>query len=142
MQKNNEVASYLQNPDLINQMKLPPVSEAAQIFDHWDKAAKKILTHLWKHQGAWHFHVAVDAEKLCIPDYHEIIKNPMDFGTIKEKLATSSYTKCQEFCNDVELVFSNCIRYNGESSDFGILAKKLRDEFKNQCQLLSLDYYM
>lgn len=142
LENNKEVASYLLNPENLSKLKVPPASESMQIFDHWDKAAKKILGHLWKHQGAWHFHEPVDPEKLNIPDYTEIIKNPMDFGTIKKKLATSAYSKCQEFCDDMELVFSNCIRYNTETSDFGILAKNLREEFKKQCQLLSLDYYM
>lgn len=142
MEKNKEVAAFLQNPELLNSLKLPPVSEAAQIYDHWDKAAKRILAHLWKQQGAWHFHQPVDAEKLNIPDYPEIIKSPMDFGTIKQKLNNSSYSKCKEFCVDMELVFSNCIRYNGEASDFGVLAKNLREEYKKQIQFLSLDYYM
>jgi hypothetical protein len=142
MERNKEVGAYLQNPGLLGSLKLPPVSESVQIYDHWDKAAKKVLSHLWKQQGAWHFFEAVDPIKLNIPDYPNVIKNPMDFGTIKMKLSNGSYGKCKEFCNDVELVFANCIRYNGEASDFGVLAKKLLEEFKKQCQLISLDYYM
>lgn len=142
MELNKEVAVYLQDPSKLEQMKLPPVSQAAQIFDHWDKAAKKILGHLSKQHGAFHFQQPVDAEALRIPDYHTIIKNPMDLGTIKQKLTNSAYSKCKEFCADVELVFSNCITYNGEASEFGVLAKNLREEYKRQCQLLSLDYYM
>lgn len=142
METHKEVAVYLNDPSQLEQMKLPPVSQSAQIFDHWDKAAKRIITHLWKQHGAMHFHQPVDAEALRIPDYHTIIKNPMDLGTIKQKLATSAYTKCKEFTADVELVFNNCIAYNGETSEFGVLAKNLREEYKRQCQLLSLDYYM
>lgn len=35
---------------------------------------------------AWPFKKPVDAEKLKLPDYHTIIKQPMDFGTIKKRL--------------------------------------------------------
>jgi len=141
-EKNKEVAEYLQDPSKIEKMKLPPMSQSAQIYDHWDKAAKRIIVHLWKQTGAWHFHQPVDAEALRILDYHNIIKSPMDLGTIKQKLATSAYAKCKEFVADVELVFNNCITYNGEASDFGVLAKNMKEEFKKQCQLLSLDFYM
>lgn len=37
-----------------------------------------------KHQSyAWPFHKPVDAETLGLADYHEIIKHPMDLGTVK-----------------------------------------------------------
>ena len=42
-----------------------------------------MLTQLWKLSQSKIFHEPVDPEKLDIPDYHEIIKNPVDFGTIK-----------------------------------------------------------
>ncbi len=139
---NLEVAAYLSSPELLQKMPLPSVSPSAQIYDHWDKAAKRILANLVKHNGGWHFSKPVDAVGLKIPDYYDVIKKPMDYSTIKEKLSTGAYHRCQEFIDDVELVFSNCIQYNGESSDFGLLAKSHRDEFKKQLQLLSLDYYM
>jgi len=37
----------------------------------------------------------------------------MDFGTIKQKLSTNLYKDFDSFNEDVELVFSNCILYNG-----------------------------
>lgn len=66
-----------------------------------------------KNHSAWIFNQPVDAEKLGIPDYHDIIKIPMDFLTIKEKLKKHGYYKIEEFILDVQLVFSNCIKYNG-----------------------------
>ena len=46
---------------------------------------------VWKHQFGWPFHTPVDAKKLNIPDYHKIIKHPMDFGTIKKRLENDYY---------------------------------------------------
>jgi hypothetical protein len=51
--------------------------------DNWEKKSKKILSHLFKMKGAYLFHVPVDPIKLGVKDYFEIIKSPMDFGTIK-----------------------------------------------------------
>lgn len=41
------------------------------------------MTHVWKVKGAYIFHSPVDPISLKIEDYFTIIKNPMDFGTIK-----------------------------------------------------------
>jgi hypothetical protein len=58
----------------------------------------------------------VDPEKYNIPDYFDIIKKPMDFGTINEKLRKHEYRSMRQFLEDVELVFDNCLLYNGENS--------------------------
>jgi hypothetical protein len=51
--------------------------------------------------------------ELGIPDYFDIIKRPMDFSTIKKKINNYQYRNCQEFCDDMNLVFDNCLLYNG-----------------------------
>ena len=38
---------------------------------------------LWKMKGGYLFHAPVDPMKLGINDYFDVIKNPMDLGTIK-----------------------------------------------------------
>jgi len=142
MSKNTEIAKYLQNPSLIDSLPLPEIKPDVQLYDHWDKAAKRILNFMWKLHGANHFHEPVNPIAWNIPDYPEVVKNPMDLGTIRQKLNTCAYKNCKEFVNDMNLVFSNCILYNGETSEFGILAKNLREEFKQQCQIMDLEYYM
>ena len=55
----------------------------------------------------------------------------MDFATIKEKLKKHEYLKIEAFLNDIILVFSNCLRYNGANSQPGVLCKETHKEFKN-----------
>lgn len=51
--------------------------------DNWIKIAKKIMSACWKIKGSYIFHQPVDPIKLGIEDYFDIVKQPMDFGTIK-----------------------------------------------------------
>lgn len=81
----------------------------------WEKTSKKVLNILWKMGDASIFHRPVDPIELGIPDYTIIIKNPMDFGTIKKKLNSGYYVNFCEFDEDINLVFHNCILYNGVS---------------------------
>eukprot|EP00041_Stephanoeca_diplocostata_P037689 m.1437651 g.1437651 ORF g.1437651 m.1437651 type:complete len:95 (+) comp25088_c0_seq15:1966-2250(+) len=42
----------------------------------------------------------------------EVIENPMDFGTIRAKLAVRSYTDLQHYADDMQLVVNNAKAYN------------------------------
>jgi len=47
-----------------------------------------------------------------VPDYHLIIKRPMDFGKMRYKLNMLEYRNNSEFIADALLVFENCQMYN------------------------------
>jgi hypothetical protein len=55
---------------------------------------------------------SVDISVLQVPDYHLIIKRPMDFGKMKYKLNMLEYRNNSEFIADALLVFENCQMYN------------------------------
>lgn len=59
----------------------------ADAYDY--KACSDILDVLKKSDHAWPFLTPVT--KKDAPDYHRIIKKPMDFGTIQTKLNDSKY---------------------------------------------------
>ena len=46
------------------------------------------------------------------PDYYEVIKIPMDFSTIKNKINKFVYVDPAEIVQDVRQIFTNCIEYN------------------------------
>jgi len=46
-------------------------------------------------KGCYIFQEPVDPIKYCIADYFDIIKEPMDFGTIKNKLNINIYLNCE-----------------------------------------------
>jgi Bromodomain len=95
-------------------MNVPDVPENVTIYDHWERAAKRMINNLWKAEGAHIFHAKVDWVAWNLLDYPTIIKNPIDFSIIKEKLQGYQYKSIHEFLEDVQLVFNNCILYNGD----------------------------
>lgn len=50
-----------------------------------------MLMNCWKIKGAYIFHDPVDPKKFGISDYFDIVKHPMDFGTVKRKLQHNFY---------------------------------------------------
>ncbi len=93
---------------------VPEIDESTPIYYHWEKAAVRMMAALGRNHYAMFFNEPVNPEKLGIHDYFDIIKRPMDFGTIKEKLKRHEYLTMRQFLEDVELVFENCLIYNGE----------------------------
>ena len=55
--------------------------------------------------------------KLGIPDYFDIIKQPMDLGTIKQMMKNKEIQTREEFAEKVRLVFDNAILYNKPYDD-------------------------
>lgn len=51
------------------------------------------------------------------PDYFELIKNPMDLRSVKEKVDEGSYSGWDAFERDMLLIFDNAKTYNVEGSD-------------------------
>ncbi|XP_076654023.1 homeotic protein female sterile isoform X6 [Halictus rubicundus] len=97
------------------------------------KFCNEILKELFskKHSGyAWPFYKPVDAELLGLHDYHDIIKKPMDLGTVKTKMDNREYKTAQEFASDVRLIFTNCYKYNPPDHDVVAMARKLQDVFE------------
>ncbi|XP_045761111.1 bromodomain-containing protein 3-like isoform X1 [Maniola jurtina] len=93
---------------------------------------KNVIKAVWKHRFAWPFHQPVDAKKLNLPDYHKIIKKPMDLGTIKKRLESNYYYSAQECIQDFNTMFTNCYVYNKPGEDVVVMAQTLEKLFLNR----------
>ena len=49
------------------------------------------LSAMMKHNHSWPFIKPVDTIKLGLPDYHKLIKQPMDLATVKKRLENNYY---------------------------------------------------
>jgi len=88
-----------------------------------------VLKALWKHQHAWPFHAPVNAIDLNIPDYHDVIKHPMDLGTVDKRIDNYFYRSVKECIHDINSIFINCYVYNKVGTDITHMAKELEKLF-------------
>ncbi|KAJ8494268.1 hypothetical protein OPV22_015989 [Ensete ventricosum] len=94
-----------------------------------------ILKQISQHKWAWPFMEPVDVKGLGLHDYHEVIKRPMDFSTIKNQMEAkegSGYKNVREIYADVRLVFTNAMTYNDGRTDIHVMAKTLLEKFEEK----------
>lgn len=91
---------------------------------------KKILKQLQTNKNATPFLEPVDWELLNLPTYPEIIKEPMDYHTIQNKLETRQYRSHDDFANDVRLVSKNAMTFNMAGSVFYKAANDILKTFE------------
>ncbi|KAG8348812.1 Bromodomain [Trypanosoma vivax] len=72
-----------------------------------------------------HFREPVDALKLGVFNYYKVVTNAMSLRTILDRIAEGGrYSRAAEVMEDVELIWSNCKKFNGADSPFAIKAKE------------------
>lgn len=86
-----------------------------------------LLTELQNNAASWPFATPVNKEE--VPDYYEVIKEPMDLSTMEQKLENDHYSTMEEFVYDSKLIFKNCRSYNGENTTYFKNANKLEKFF-------------
>ncbi|EED19933.1 transcriptional activator spt7 [Talaromyces stipitatus ATCC 10500] len=81
------------------------------------EAAEKVLSELKAMTEHSSFFLS-RVNKREAPDYHTVIKHPMDLGTMTKKLKTLQYKSKQEFVDDLNLIWANCLKYNASPEHF------------------------
>ena len=98
------------------------------------KKIDKIFAVLEADNQAYDFLEPVDYVGLGILDYPQIIKTPMDLGTVKTKLKDNKYNTFQEFLSDIDLIWTNCKTYNMAGSEIVKMAIHCEKVFKKQME--------
>lgn len=107
----------------------PPPDRPGRLTNQLLFLAKTVMKDVWKHKFSWPFQQPVDAKKLNLPDYHKIIKQAMDLGTIKKRLENNFYQSSKECINDFNTMFTNCYVYNKPGEDVVVMAQALEKVF-------------
>lgn len=132
-------------------LKVPPRLEEDDpqaIMDRLMEQCRQILKELQAKDLHSIFAAPVDPVALNIPNYLEIIKEPMDLGTIENRMNVNVIESPEEFARLVRLTFTNAIKYNSMpdnpvhqaartmltifNSRFGTIDKTFEDAKKNR----------
>ncbi|KAG5851214.1 hypothetical protein ANANG_G00090700 [Anguilla anguilla] len=116
-------------PDSQQQHQVGKKVKLSEQLKHCNAILKEMFTK--KHAAyAWPFYKPVDADRLGLHDYHDIIKQPMDLSTIRKKMEAREYKDVQEFASDFRLMFFNCYKYNPPTHEVVLMANRLQDVFE------------
>lgn len=105
---------------------------------HGVKKCHSILKGLMANPKAAPFLAPVDPVALGIPDYFQVIKEPMDLGTVRQNLEGGYYEDTSVFADHVRLVFKNAMLYNAAHSQVHIFAVKLLEDFERRMKNLNM----
>ncbi|XP_068453038.1 bromodomain adjacent to zinc finger domain protein 2A isoform X2 [Clinocottus analis] len=89
-----------------------------------------ILMEMEAHADAWPFLEPVNPR--LVPGYRRIVKIPMDFLTMRERLLQGGYCSCEEFAADAQLVFNNCELFNEDTSEVGMAGHSMKRFFESR----------
>ena len=95
-----------------------------------------VLKKLTDHECSWIFMQPVDPVELNLPDYFDVVKTPMDLGSIKKRMENNCYKSILDFAADVRLTFDNAVTYNGDGSDVCKVAREMKLTFEKLYQVM------
>ena len=88
---------------------------------------RKLLKSIQLNKSAWPFLRPVDERQ--VPDYYDVIKNPMDLSEVERNLNKQNYTTLTNFIGDITQIFDNCHYYNDAKSSIVLCANNLENFF-------------
>mmetsp|Transcript_6672 Transcript_6672/g.11226 ORF Transcript_6672/g.11226 Transcript_6672/m.11226 type:complete len:82 (-) Transcript_6672:17-262(-) len=71
-------------------------------------------------------------------DYLSMIKNPINFLMIKDRMKQKRYEAAGHFISDMNRVFDNCMEFNKRGSAPYKAASKLKKKFREQLKFRKL----
>ncbi|KAG9153974.1 hypothetical protein Leryth_000495 [Lithospermum erythrorhizon] len=88
---------------------------------------------LHDHPDSWPFKEPVDARD--VPDYYDIIKDPMDLKTMSKRVESELYYVTLEmFVADAKRMFANARTYNSPDTIYYKCSTRLEANFTNKVQ--------
>jgi hypothetical protein len=110
------------------------------VLDSMDEPTQRkcdqLVKSLMKRSQGVHFSRPVEWKKMGLTDYPKLIKEPMDLGTVAERVGKSYYSRLEQFANDVRLVWKNAFIFNAPDSLYFKAAKTLSDVFEKRAEEL------
>lgn len=102
------------------------------------KQCAQILVTLLNDPESTPFRTAVDWKAWKLYDYPDVIKTPMDLGSVQKNLDAGKYTDALQYAHHVRLVWSNCKTYNQDGSEYYKLAQQFSKKFEAMYKKIDL----
>jgi bromodomain-containing protein 8 len=109
-------------------------------FKKFQTVINMIHSQISQHRNGTIFHNPIKRSEA--PDYHEIVKRPIDLKTIKARVRDGVISNSAEFQRDVFLMFANAMMYNRPGSDIYNMAEDVRLLFSAAVILIKLAMQM
>ncbi|KAL2535719.1 Histone acetyltransferase GCN5 [Forsythia ovata] len=94
---------------------------------------RSLLKAMHDHPDAWPFKEPVDARD--VPDYYDIVKNPMDLKTLSKRVESEQYyVTLDMFVADVRRMFANARAYNSPDTIYYKCSTRLEAHLSNKLQ--------
>ena len=97
-----------------------------------------IMDKLMAHPCAAMFLNPVDPENDDAPNYHAIVKHPIDLTHIYKKLSGNEYTSITQWDKDMNLIWNNAEKFYNKGSMPAILAGELKHHYDKEYQRIKL----
>jgi bromodomain-containing factor 1 len=110
------------------QQQQSPAKSASSLVNPNDKRMKALDRLLIQTHAYWF----LEPVPLNLPNYFDIVKYPMDLGTVKKNLEQGKYSSNSDFASDVRLVFANAMLYNDRSTQVHLDALSLSIQFEKE----------
>ncbi|KAE8198514.1 hypothetical protein A4X06_0g2414 [Tilletia controversa] len=92
-----------------------------------DQVLTRVITALIRRDTYGFFTDPVNPDE--VPGYTDVVKQPLDFGTIRERVEAQEYTNVSSFTDDVYLVFRNAKTFNAPHTIFHSEADRIQAWF-------------
>ncbi|CAI4221589.1 unnamed protein product [Auanema sp. JU1783] len=113
---------------------IPPIKKPTRHTNQLDYMLNTVIKDAMKHKHAWPFNAPVDTIKLALPDYHKVIKRPMDLKSIEKRLKNCYYYSAKDCMEDFRAVFDNCYSFNQSEDDVTLMCKNVENRYKDLIQ--------
>lgn len=100
-----------------------------------------ILDELESYSISKMFAQAVDPDRDNVPHYFEIVKSPMDLGTVRKKLMNGEYTSIASWKEDMELIWKNSLLVNSKVSILGCITLEMQSKYQALVKFFSDNSY-
>jgi Histone acetylation protein/Bromodomain len=104
------------------------------------QVAALLKDRIMTHPSSVPFRRPVNAAALKLKDYHKIVKNPVDLGTIYSRCVLGEYHRLRDVANDVILMVANAKKFNPPGHIVNSMATEVLNLFNSELNALTLGW--